>query len=181
MEETAKKRKPKKNKGKPFEDAVKKSFLRVDGVSIDRLKDASITRRNNGELKKLKGADNPSDFIVYKYPHEIYVECKSHKGNTLPFSCIREEQIYGMFEKAKIYGVKAGVIVWYIDHDMTAWFPIDHIVKLKEEGVKSIHYSECLADEAILIKGKKKRVYFDYDMDKFLEDLYEQVGTDSIK
>lgn len=151
------------NRGKAFEDVVKKSFEKVDGVSIDRLRDAS---------RKLKGVDNPSDFIVYKKPHEIYVECKSHKGNTLPFSCIREEQLRGMSEKVKIDGVIAGIIVWYIDHDRTAWFPIDHVIKLKEQGVKSIHYSEVYADEAIIINGRKKRVYFDYYMRDFLEELY---------
>ena len=69
------------NKGKQFEEAVKKSFLKCVGISIDRLRDT---------FQKKKNVDNPADFIVYKKPHEIYVECKSHKGNTLPLSCIRD-------------------------------------------------------------------------------------------
>ena len=152
------------NKGKKFEDIVKKAFEKVEGVSIDRLRDAP---------RKLKGVDNPSDFIVYKKPHEVYVECKSHKGNTLPFVCIREEQIKGMTEKAKIEGVKAGIIIWYIDHDQTVWVPINEVVSMREEGYKSINIKDLNYPRNIIrIEGTKKRVYFDYDMEKFLEDLY---------
>ena len=156
------------NLGKKFEDVIKESFLKVPGVSIDRLRDAP---------RKMKNVDNPSDFIVYKYPHEIYVECKSHKGNTLPFSCIREEQIKGMTEKAKIEGVKAGVIVWFIDHDLTVWIPINEIVFWRDIGNKSINIKNIQDKHIerikhIVIQGKKKRIYYDYDMNKFLEDLY---------
>ena len=153
------------NKGKKFEEVIKNAFEKVEGVSIDRLRDAP---------RKLKGVDNPSDFIVYKKPHEIYVECKSHKGNTLPFFCIREEQIKGMTEKAKIAGVKCGVLIWYIDHDLTVWVPIDEVVSMIESGYKSINIKDLNYPRNIIrIEGKKKRVYFDYDMNKFLEDLYQ--------
>ena len=154
------------NKGKQFEDVIRKSFLKVSDVSIDRLRDAP---------RKLKNVDNPSDFIVYKKPHEIYAECKSHRGNTLPFSCIREEQIKGMSEKAKIDGVKAGIIIWFIDHDLTYWVPIDEVVCWRDMGNKSINIKDIYKFNYIEITGKKRRIYFDYDMNKFLEDLYEQV------
>jgi len=157
------------NKGKIFEDVIKRSFEEVEDVSIDRLRDAP---------KKLKNVDNPSDFIVYKYPHQIYVECKSHKGNTLPFSCIREEQITGMLEKSKINGVLAGVIVWFIDHDLTVWIPINEIAFWRDIGNKSINIKNIQDKHTerirhIVIQGKKKRVYFEYDMENFLRRLYE--------
>ena len=153
------------NLGKKFEDVVKESFLKCPDVSIDRLRDAP---------KKMKNVDNPSDFIVYKYPHEIYVECKSHKGNTLPFSCIREEQIKGMSEKSQIDGVLAGVILWFIDHDLTVWIPIQEVVDWQRRGAKSINIKDLDHLQHIVIQGKKKRVYFDYFMDDFLRELYEE-------
>jgi len=154
----------KANKGKIFEDVIKKSFEKAQGVSIDRLRDAP---------KKMKNVDNPSDFIVYKYPHEIYVECKSHKGNTLPFSCIREEQLDGMFRKNVIDGVMAGIIVWYIDHDKTFWIPIVEVYNIRNIGAKSINIKDLTERNSIVIRGRKKRVYFDYDMEDFLKRLYE--------
>ena len=151
------------NKGKVFEDVVKKAFLKVPDVSIDRFRDAP---------KKLKNVDNPSDFVVYKFPHELYVECKSHKGNTLPFSCVREEQIKGMSQKALLKGVTAGLIIWYIDHDLTVWVPIDVVLTLINFGHKSINVKDLDKLPHLVICGKKKRVYFDYDMEKFFNDLY---------
>lgn len=153
----------KNNKGKKFEEVIKKAFLNVPDVSIDRFRDAP---------KKLKNVDNPSDFVVYKFPHELYVECKSHKGNTLPFFCIREEQIKGMLQKSLLQGVTAGLIVWYIDHDLTVWIPIDVVITLMNFGYKSINIKDLDKMPHLVIPGIKKRVYFDYDMKKFLEDLY---------
>lgn len=152
-----------RNKGKQFEDVIKQAFLKVPDVSIDRLRDAS---------KKLKGVDNPSDFIVYKKPHEIYVECKSHKGNTLPLSCIRDEQWDGLDDKSQINGVRAGVIIWFIDHDITVWIDIRELVCWRMLGYKSVNVKDLNNIYNILIKGKKKRVYFDYDMEDFLKKLF---------
>lgn len=153
----------KNNLGKKFEDVVRKAFEQVPNVSVDRLRDAP---------RKLKGVDNPSDFIVYKKPHEIYVECKSHKGNTFPFSCIREEQWNGLHEKSLINGVLAGAIIWFIDHDITVWVDIDMLI-LWRNLHKSINVKDLDDLPHIKIEGKKKRVYFDYDIKKFLEDLYD--------
>lgn len=151
------------NIGKKFEDAVRKSFELVPDVSIDRLRDAP---------KKLKGVDNPSDFIVYKKPHELYVECKSHRGNTLPFSCIRKEQLDGMSEKWLKPGVIAGFIIWFIDHDLTVWVSIDVIKTLMWFDYKSLNIKDLNKIPHLIVPGKKKRVYFEYEMKQFLEDLY---------
>lgn len=151
------------NLGKNFEDVVRQSFERVPNVSIDRLRDAP---------KKLKGVDNPSDFIVYKRPHEIYVECKSHKGNTLPFSCIRQEQLAGMSDKVLKEGVIAGFLIWFIDHDLTVWVSIDMIITMIGMGYKSLNVKDLDKIPHKIILGKKKRVYFEYDMANFLNELY---------
>jgi len=151
------------NIGKKFEDAVRESFEKVPDVSIDRLRDAP---------KKLKGVDNPSDFIVYKKPHELYVECKSHRGNTLPFSCIRKGQLDGMSEKWLKPGVIAGFMIWFIDHDLTVWVSIDMIKTMMWFGYKSLNIQDLEKIPHLVVPGKKKRVYFEYAMDKFLEDLY---------
>ena len=151
-----------KNKGKQFEDVIKKSLLNVPDVSVDRLRDAP---------KQQKNVDNPADFVVYKKPYEIYLECKTHKGNTLPFSCVRDVQIKGLTEKSKLDGVIAGLLIWFIDHDATVFVPISTVNQLIEEGAKSINYFHILNRKHYWISGKKKRVYFDYDMEKFLQDL----------
>lgn len=155
------------NRGKQFEDVIRKSFEKVEGVSIDRLHD-----QTTGYM----GSQNICDFIVYKEPYEYYFECKSVHGNTLPFSNITETQWNGLLEKSKIEGVFAGVICWWVDKDRTAFIPIQVFQYMKENKAKSFPCS--LLDTRITdwegvieINGKKKRVFFDYDMEMFLNEF----------
>lgn len=156
------------NRGKQFEEVIKKSFEKIPNVSVDRLHD-----QTTGYL----GSKNICDFIVYKKPYEYYIECKSVHGNTFPFSNITDNQYKGLLEKSKIKGVIAGLMVWWIDRDVTAFVPIQFIEWQKTLERKSLPYG--LADEVefenwmscITIPGKKKRVFFDYDMDYFFHTI----------
>lgn len=151
------------NRGKRFEDVIRKSFERVEGVSIDRLND------NTAGFKGIAGI---CDFIVYKEPYEYYFECKSVHGNTLPFSNITDTQWNGLLQKSQIEGVHAGIICWWVDKDVTKFIPIQVLAWLDMSGYKSIRYDKGTPDnyigDIIEIKGKKKRVFFDYNMEEFL-------------
>lgn len=158
------------NRGKKFEDVVRKAFEKVPGVSIDRLHD---------QTTGFKGSQNICDFIVYREPYEYYFECKSVHGNVLPFRNITDTQWDGLLEKSKIEGVTAGIICWWIDKDVTRFIPIEVLQKMREDGKKSIHYSwdhYFWGDYTVnytmyQLKGKKKRVFFDYDMEDFLSNV----------
>lgn len=146
------------NRGKQFENIIKESFLKVPNVSIDRLHD---------QTAGFKGIAGICDFIVYKEPYEYYIECKSVHGVSLPFSNITETQWNGLLEKSKIEGVFAGIICWWIDKDVTKFIPIQSLQWNKENGYKSLRYDHN-GTSFIEIKGKKKRVFFEYDMEEFL-------------
>lgn len=153
------------NRGKDFEKVIKEAFEKVPGVSIDRLHD---------QMNGFAGSANISDFIMYKYPHEYYIECKSVHGNTLPFSNISKNQWNGMVEKSKIPGVFAGVMCWWIDRDVTVFLPIDFLVEQRDVlGRKSVQYgyAECEFESNITVPiiGKKKKVFFEYNMEQFFK------------
>ena len=152
------------NRGKKFEEIIRKSFERVPNVSIDRLHD---------QTTGFKGSKNICDFIVYKEPYEYYIECKSVHGASLPFRNITETQWEGLLEKSKIEGVFAGIICWWTDKDVTKFIPIQLLQSLSEHNVKSIPYNFTLFGEDVLytIKGKKKRVFFNYDMEEFFNEV----------
>ena len=154
------------NRGKKFERVIKEAFEKVPGVSIDRLHD-----QTNG----FRGSENICDFIVYREPYEYYFECKSVHGASLPFSNITETQWNGLVNKATIEGVFAGVICWWIDKDKTVFIPIQELVAMRIVGMKSVRYNaidDCEGDTTMIeIKGKKKRVFFDYDMEEFLNEV----------
>ncbi len=146
-----------KNLGKNFEVIIGNAFDRVPGVSVDRIADQTM---------HYKGRKNVSDFIVYKKPYQFYVECKTVHGNTLPFANIT--QFDALLNKDKIPGVRAGVICWWVEKDVTLWLSISWLDALRKAGMKSIRY-DTEFPAVIRIKGKKKKIYFDYDLSTFFE------------
>ena len=154
------------NRGKKFEEVVRKAFEKVPDVSIDRIPDQTA-----GYL----GARNICDFIVYKKPYEYYIECKSITGNTFPLSNITDNQWNGMLEKVKIEGVFAGIICWWVNKGVTKFLPIEELARIKIKGAKSIRYDNNEIID-VLIEGKKKVVFYDYDMKKFLEEMENNYG-----
>lgn len=149
------------NRGKDFEKIIKEAFEKVKGVSIDRLHD---------QMNGYACSYNICDFIVYKEPYEYYIECKSVHGNLLPFSNITPNQWRGMLEKSKIQGVRAGVICWWCDKDITMYIPIQVLQHYKDMGAKSIRFDDPFS-ELLHIKGKKKRVFYEYDMEDFFNEV----------
>jgi hypothetical protein len=166
------------NRGKDFEGQVYDGFAKIEGVSIDRLPDP---------MAGYAGVKNICDYIVYKYPHQYYIECKSCYGNTFrihsndpkkKYGNITNNQWEGLLEKSKIPGVRAGILLWFIDHDTTYWLDIRLLQMHKDAGNKSIHYYpewvDCTQKTSQLwtyITGKKRRVLFDYDFADFLKEM----------
>src|SRR5574344_2565653 len=95
------------NRGKQFEQKMKIDFLKtIENSTIDRLYDT---------VNGYKTISNISDFIGYSFPNIFYLECKSHYGNTFPLANLT--QYDKLKAKVGIHGVRAGVIIWFIDHD----------------------------------------------------------------
>ena len=113
---------------------------------------------------------NPCDFIIYKYPSILYLECKSVHGNTLNFkSDIRENQWESLLQYSKVKGVNAGIICWFIDNDITIYLDINDLQYLKEQGNKSFNIKKDIP--STIVYGKKRRVFFDYDLRSFLKEI----------
>lgn len=152
------------NRGKQFENIIKEAFEKVPDTSVVRLHD-----QTTGYI----GSSNHCDFIVYHNPNELHIECKSVHGNTFPFSNITDTQYRGLLEKSKVEGVIAGVICWWVDKDITLFIPINTIRVWKEQtDMKSVPYNIDEYDwDIVKVNGKKKRVFFEYDMEAFLKEV----------
>jgi len=174
------------NRGKKFEEIIQKAFEVVPDTVVVRLHD---------QTTGYAGSKNSCDFLLYHKPIFFAIECKSIHGNTLSISSnpkpdksgklhgfygnISDYQWEKLSEMSKIPGVIAGVICWWVDKDITLFIPIQILEAERLEGKKSIRFdyenqflgyypSDELEIEVIEIKGKKKRVFFNYDMEEFL-------------
>ena len=120
-----------------------------------------------------KNQNNPCDFIVFDHGTQNYIECKAVHGNTLNFkSQIRKNQWDKLLAKSYIPGVNAGILVWFIDWDITLFIPIVVLEKMKIKNYKSFNIKKDINKvEKLYVEGTKKRVFFEYDLKSFLEEL----------
>lgn len=172
------------NRGKKFESIIQEAFEKVLNVSVTRLHD---------QTTGLKGSTNPCDFLIFHTPYLYAIETKSIHGNTFPiyskpkkdkngilhgfYGNITDKQWEGLLEMSEVKGVHAGIIVWFIDNDETIFLDIRLLKRWREAGNKSIHsypewieYVESNCDWCYIV-GKKKRVFFDYDMNQFFKEM----------
>lgn len=141
-----------RDRGKQFEQKVKVDFNKLEGASLDRLYDV---------VSGYKSIKQVSDFIGYLYPNIFYLECKSHKGASLPLSGVTQYE--SLLNKVGIRGVRSGVILWLYEKDKVFYIPTKTISKLKEDGEKSVGLRHLGKYRIIEIPSVKKRVFMDSD------------------
>ena len=151
------------NYGKAFEAKFKEDFLKVPNSTIDRLYDPV------GGYSNIK---NICDFIGYIYPNIFYIECKSTQGNT--FALSKLTQYNSLLSKINIKGVRVGVVIWFYEKNTVVYVPISTILKLKNDGKKSVNvkYLETNEYNIIKIPSVLKRVFMDSDY-SILKNLKE--------
>lgn len=149
------------NRGKQFEDKLREQFEKLPNTLCLRLYDVTMG---------YKQINNPCDFIIYQYPNILYLECKAIHGNCLNFkSHIKESQWGGLITIAgkNIEGVHAGIICWFVDRDETRYIPIQDLQEMQNNGYKS--YNIKKDKQGYIVWGKKKRVFFEYDLQELLD------------
>ena len=142
------------NYGKKFEIKFKEDFLKVPNSTIDRLYDTT-----NG----FKSVSQISDYIGYIKPNIFYLECKSIEGNTFPLGNLT--QYDKLKSKVGVPGARAGVIIWFIDHEKVLYVPISSITKMKDDNKKSVNI-KMLKDNLyniVDVPSKKRKVFLDSD------------------
>lgn len=152
-----------KNRGKEFESKVKEDFLKLPYSHIERVYD------NTSGYKSIKGR---ADFIAYLYPNMYYLECKCHYGNTFPLSNLTQYE--GLLEVTRVPGIRAGVVLWMMDHDKVIYIPVRTVQNMKENGEKSYNIVKHGFNKyrVFEIPSVKKRVFMDsdYNVLRNLED-----------
>lgn len=116
--------------GKQFEDRFKVDYQACfPGTFLYRLPDQQSGYAGGG-------SQNPCDFICYPGNLELMVECKAHKGASIPFSAI--PQYERLLEYKDCLKTFPGVVIWFYEKDLVLWVGIKEMEKMVLDGEKSI-------------------------------------------
>ena len=142
------------NKGKQFEERFKKDWL-------ESFPNSTITRLYDNTSGYV-AISNISDYICYNHPYQFFIECKSHKGASIPFDKIT--QYDKMKDVVGIKGVRAGVVLWLYDKDKVFYIPISTITEMKKDDKKSVGLKAVEEGYNIIeIPSEKLRVFMKSD------------------
>lgn len=119
---------------------------------------------------KFVGICNPCDYIIYKHPFVYLWELKSHKGKSIPFSAIREQQLCKL-TVIKQKGVSCGFIFNFRDLNETYWVEAKKIKGIMEEGERKSISVEWCRTEGIKIEQRLKRTRYWYNVTELLAEI----------
>lgn len=142
------------SKGKAFEEKFREDWKKAfpDGT-IDRLYDTTTGYKSISTI---------SDYICYNYPLIYYIENKTHKSSSFPFTNLTQYDKMKM--KVGIKGVRAGVVLWLYEKDKVFYIPISTITQMKADGKKSVGLRSIEEGYNIIeIPSEKLRVYMNSD------------------
>lgn len=116
-----------------------------------------------------ESSENPCDYLCHTNGKLLMVECKTHKGASIPFTAIPQYERLLKYKNKK--DVLPGVIIWFSEKDSIIWVGINEMEKMFLDGEKSIglRMLEKKLYNIIEVPFEKKRVYLFPDC-KFLMD-----------
>lgn len=149
--------------GKEFEQDFDKS---CEGLDATRLKDPIGGR---------SGVRNHCDFIVHLSPCIFHLELKSRKERTLYINDIPKNQIIGLVKKSTYTNSVAGILLQFSDFNEVYFVEINEIMKLQDQGVKSVHINWC-REKCKQLEWKRPRTRFKYSVEQLLTELSDKYG-----
>lgn len=118
------------NRGKQFEEFISKHLSKYEDVLCQRLYD------NMGGYSNIT---YPADFIVFRSPKFIYLECKAVHKASIPLRNLT--QINSMCtiirNKPNVYGK---FIIWFVDKKCTFLIDYRYVKSALDGGLKSLNY-----------------------------------------
>lgn len=149
-----------KNEGKAFEGDIFKSI--PEGLFKRRIKD---------DMGGFKGVCNDCDIEIFRKPMLVLMECKSHKGKSIPFTDIRDNQLDGLLKVSGVEGVRTGFIFNFRDYEESYWIKAVDVAKYIMEGSRKSFPIDWCREVGLKVDAVKKRTRYRYNIEKLLDEL----------
>lgn len=169
-----------KNTGKDFESQFKDSALKSPNTYFYRLKDSASAFNPTEGTGLSFTPSNDYDCFLYRYPYFFPLELKSGKGTSFSFQHdkkdkgknIKLSQIEGLTKASLTHGVYAGFVFNFSERDRTYWMNIVDFNRFRlATDKKSINENDMLEYGCVLINQELKKVKFNYDIEKMLNNI----------
>ena len=155
--------------GKAFERQFRISCKKDPNLFFYRLKD-SPSGWSAGDSALIRFTnDNICDLVLFKSPVLFLIELKTHSGSSLPFSCIRQNQIDGLLESSKYQNVVPGVICFFTDKSRCFFLDIVKLKELKDSNTRKSVPIKYFEEFGIEIEVKMLKVNPVFSVDKFVD------------
>lgn len=162
-----------KNKGKVFENNFRLSIPKNPNVFYYRLKDTASSYYGGNEFLRFSQSNIADAFLLntnQKTTHLLILELKNHKGKSLPYNAIRENQLNEMLKASEYNNVVPFIIVFFSDIERCFALHIVKVMKFIQESERKSVPIEYFEQEGTEIEVIKLRTNYRYNIEKFLEE-----------
>jgi len=152
--------------GKKFENNWRDSI--PETVFYYRFRDGTSSWGGGQENTRFQ-MQNMCDCMMFDGAKLYLLELKSHKGKSIPFSAIRQNQLDELSKASTHKNIIAGFVIHFADIGTTYFCKADDVLYfIAHEERKSIPISWCQR-WGIEIIGKLKKVNYSWDIKSFVE------------
>ena len=154
-------------KGGQFENNFKKSV--PDDILYYRFKDNTSNWQHNNLVRFTQS--NICDCMLFDGDILVFAELKNHKGKSIPFSCIRKNQIKELSMYQYYKNTKCVVIINFEDlEECYCLFIADLSHFIRTADRMSVPVEIC-REIGIKIENKRLRTNYKYDIKKMMEEI----------
>lgn len=161
-----------KNQGKIFEQDFRASInLNNPNLFYYRFKDgtASWGDKNNPNVRFQQ--KNISDCMIFYKGKLFIIELKNHKGKSLPFSCIRDNQFQEMYNTSSKNYVYPIVIIFFSDISECYALKMTDIIEFRAKNISKSISLLFAKEKGFKIECRKLQTHYRFEIEEFLENF----------
>ena len=118
---------------------------------------------------------NISDAMIFYKGFLFIIELKSHRGKSLPFSCIRDNQFKEMYEASFKKNVFPIVIIFFSDLEECFALKMTDIIELRSKNISKSISLLFVREKGVRIDCRKLQTHYRFEIQDFLENYIKNI------